>query len=77
MKYGSKWGKSFKNRQRGSSMKKVYLAVTAIALILCVEGIFSLAEGIAARGWGGVNYGQVLFPLLIGGFSFWQFKREK
>ena len=52
-------------------MKKVYLAVTAIALILCVEGI------IAARGWGGVNYGQVLFPLLIGGFSFWQFKREK
>ena len=58
-------------------MKKVYLAVTAIARILCVEGIFSLAEGIAARGWGGVTYGQVLFPLLIGGFSFWQFKREK
>jgi len=42
-----------------------------------VEGIFSLAEGIAARVWGGVNYGQVLFPLLIGGFSFRQFKREK
>lgn len=58
-------------------MKKVYLAVIAIALILCAEGIFSLAEDIAARGWGGVNYGQVLFPLLIGGFSFWQFKREK
>ena len=58
-------------------MKKVYLAVIVIALILCVEGIFSLAEGIAARDWGGVNYGQVLFPLLIGGFSFWQFKREK
>ena len=58
-------------------MKKVYLAVTAIALILCVEGIFSLAEGIAARGWGGVNDGQVLFPLLIGDFSFWQFKRKK
>ena len=58
-------------------MKKVYLAVTAIALILCVEGIFSLAEGIAARGWGGVNNGQVLFPLLIGDFSFRQFKREK
>ena len=58
-------------------MKKIYLAVTAFALILCVEGIFSLAEGIAARGWGGVNDGQVLFPLLIGDFSFRQFKREK
>ena len=46
-------------------------------MILCVEGIFSLAEGIAARGWGGVNYGQVLFPPLIGDFSFRQFKREK
>ena len=57
--------------------KKVYLAVIVITLILCVEGIFSLAEGIAARGWGGVNYGQVLFPLLIGDFSFRQFKREK
>lgn len=58
-------------------MKKVYLAVIVIALILCAEEIFSLAEGIAARDWGGVNYGQVLFPLLIGGFFFRQFKREK
>ena len=58
-------------------MKKVYLAVIVIALILCVEGVFSLAEGIGARGWGGMNYGQVLFPLLIGDFSFRQFKREK
>lgn len=58
-------------------IKKVYLAVIVIALILCAEGVFSLAEGIGARGWGGVNYGQVLFPLLIGGFSFRQFKREK
>ena len=46
-------------------------------MILCVEGVFSLAEGIGERGWGGVNYGQVLFPLLIGDFSFRQFKREK
>lgn len=81
MKCGSKWGKSSGSRQgerdRKMRMKKVYLAVIVIALILCAEEIFSLAEGIAARDWGGVNYGQVLFPLLIGDFSFRQFKREK
>ena len=58
-------------------MKKLYLVLTMLALIACLTGIPYLVEGIAARGWGGVNYGQVLFPLLIGGFSFWQFKREK
>ena len=58
-------------------IKKVYLAVIVIALILCAEGVVSLGGGIGARGWGGVNYGQVLFPLLIGDFSFRQFKREK
>lgn len=33
-------------------MKKVYLAVIVIALILCVEGVFSLAEGDWGKGLG-------------------------
>lgn len=58
-------------------MKKFYLVVSVIALITCLTGIPYLVEGIAARGLGGVNYGRVLFPFLISGISFWQFKRRK
>ena len=58
-------------------MKKVYLVIAAVAFITCVTGIPYLVEGIAARGWGGVNYGRIIFPLLISGISFWLFKRKK
>jgi len=58
-------------------MKKVYLVISAIALITCLTGIPYLVEGIAARGWGGVNYGRIIFPLLISGISLWLFKRKK
>ena len=57
-------------------MKKVYLAIAIVALITCLTGLSDLAEGIAARGWSGVNYGRVLFPLLISGISFLLFKRK-
>lgn len=58
-------------------MKKVYLVISVIAFITCLTGIPNLVEGIAARGWGGVNYGRIIFPLLISGISFWLFKRRK
>lgn len=58
-------------------MKKVYLAVAIVALITCLTGIPNVAEGIAARGWNGVNYGRIIFPLLITGMSFWLFKRKR
>lgn len=58
-------------------MKKVYLVISVIALITCLTGIPYLVEGIAERGLAGVNYGVVLFPLLISGISFWQFKRRR
>ena len=58
-------------------MKKVYLVISVIALITCLTGIRYLVEGIAARGMGGVNYGRIIFPLLISGISFWLFKRKK
>jgi hypothetical protein len=58
-------------------MMKVCLVIAVIAVITCLTGIPYLVEGIAARGWGGVNYGRIFFPLLISGISFWLFKRKK
>ena len=58
-------------------MKKVYLIIAIVALITCLTGIPYLVEGIAVRGWGGVNYGRIIFPLLISGISFGLFKRKK
>lgn len=58
-------------------MKKVFLVVAIVALITCLTGIPYLIEGITSRGWGGVNYGRIIFPLLISGISFWLFKRKK
>ena len=58
-------------------MRKGYFVIAVIALITCLTGIPSLVEGIAARGWGGVNYGRIVFPLLISGISFLLFKQKK
>ena len=58
-------------------MKKAYLVIAVVALITCVTGIPYLIEGIAARGWDGVNYGRIIFPLLISGISFGLFRRKK
>lgn len=47
-------------------MKKVWIVVSVIAIIALLNGIVYLAEGIDLRGVSGVNYGRVIFPLLIG-----------
>ena len=57
-------------------MKKAFLALAIVALITCLTGIPYLVEGIAIRGVGGVNYGRIVFPLLISGISFWLFKKK-
>ena len=57
-------------------MKKIYLAIAVAAFITCLTGIPDLVEGITARGWGGVNYGHIIFPLLISSISFGLFKRK-
>lgn len=56
-------------------MKKVYLIVSIVALITCLTGIPYIVEGISARGFDGVNYGRIIFPLLITGITFWRFKK--
>ena len=57
-------------------MKKAFLALAIVALITCLTGIPYLVEGIAIRGVGGVNYGRIVFPLLICGISLWLFKKK-
>lgn len=58
-------------------MKKVYIVIAVVAFITCLTDIPDLVEGITARGWGGVNYGRMIFPLLISGISFVLFKRKQ
>jgi len=58
-------------------MKKVYLIISVIALITCLAGIPYLIGGIAERGLAGVNYGRIIFPLLISGITFWLFRRKR
>lgn len=57
-------------------MKKVYIVISVLALITCLTGIPELIEGIARRGLAGVNYGRVVFLLLISGVSFWMFRKR-
>ena len=46
-------------------MKKACLIIGILALITLLTGIPDLAAGIRERGMDGVNYGRILFPLVI------------
>jgi len=56
--------------------KQTWLVICVIAVITCLTGISELAAGIAARGWDGVNYGRVVFPVLLGSIALWQYQRK-
>lgn len=58
-------------------MKKFYLGAAIVALVTCLTGVFTLATGIAERGFGGVNYGRVIFPLILSIVCYWLFKKRK
>lgn len=58
-------------------MKNANLVICIIALITFLTGIPTLFEGITKRGINGVNYGRVIFPLLICCISFWRFNNCK
>ena len=57
-------------------MKKLWLVILIFAIIAFLSGIPVLAEGIAQRGVAGVNYGRVLFPLIIGILAFCFFRKK-
>lgn len=56
---------------------KIYALLAILALITCMAGVFNVAEGIRQRGWDGVNYGRILFPLLISSIFCWLHKKKK
>ena len=57
-------------------MKKVCLIICILAVITSLTGVAELAKGICERGFAGVNYGRVIFPVLIGIVSFVQYKKR-
>ena len=58
-------------------MKKAALVICIFALITVLTGVPYMVEGISQRGWDGVNYGRIVFPLLISGISFVKYRKYK
>ena len=57
--------------------KKVCIVILFLAIIGLLNGISYLVEGISTRGIDGVNYGSVIFPLLVGAIAVYFLKRKK
>lgn len=57
--------------------RKVYIVILILAVIGLLTGISYLVEGISVRGIGGVNYGRVIFPFLVGVGAVYLLKKEK
>ena len=57
-------------------MKKTCLIVGGFALIALLTGIPVLIHGIAQRGSDGVNYGRIVFPLLLSGVFLHLYKKQ-
>ena len=53
-----------------SGMRKAMLALAIFFLIALLTGIPAIVKGVASRGFGGLNYGRVIFPLLLSGVCF-------
>ncbi len=58
-------------------MKKLWLIILIIAIAGLLTGVPFLINGIAQRGAGGVNYGRVIFPLIIGIVAFCLYKKTE
>ena len=57
--------------------KNWYLVLSIVGLVFVVTAIPNLIEGIEARGFGGVNYGSIGFPLIISIVSFVLYRKRK
>lgn len=57
--------------------KNIYLIITIFGIITLLIGIAHCVQDIQARGFNGVNYGQVLFPLIISIGGFYLYKKYK
>ena len=68
---------SFAERRVISMAKKVYLAITILMILALLSGIPHLIDGICARSMTEVNYGIVGFPIFIGIWSFYKYKKTE
>ena len=58
-------------------MKKIVcIVILILAITGLLNGISYLISGISARGIGGVNYGRVIFPLLVGAIAVYFLKKR-
>lgn len=57
--------------------KKICIVILVFTFFGLLNGICQLVQGISLRGIGGVNYGRVLFPLLIGGDAVYFLKKSR
>lgn len=58
--------------------KKAYLIIFIFAVMtLLLETIPRLIAGIQQRGFAGVNYGLVIFPILISIAAFYLYRKQK
>ena len=58
--------------------KKLCLAVLVFAVMaLFLRGIPYVVAGIAARGVLGVNYGSVVFPVLLGAGALYLYRKQE
>ena len=54
----------------------IVILILILAIIALLIGISYLVQGIYARGLGGVNYGSVIFPLLVGVIAVYFMKKN-
>ena len=58
--------------------KKACIAILILSILALLNGVSHMIEGIRMRGFGGVNYGGVFFPLIIGiGAVYFLMKSKK
>ncbi len=57
--------------------RKVCIVILILAIIALLIGISYLVQGIYARELGGVNYGSVIFPLLVGVIAVYFMKKTE
>lgn len=56
--------------------KKVCTVILILVILGLLSGLSYLVDGISTRGTDSVNYGRVIFPLLIGVIAVYFLKRE-
>lgn len=57
--------------------KRLWIVVLVIAVLGLITVLSDLIPEIQARGFGGVNYGGVFFPVLLGVWAWVRLRREK